>query len=433
MTELPSGWERRVLGEIAQTQLGKMLNSAKQTGVSGMPYLRNINVRWGSISLDDVKVMDVYEEERDKFTLKEGDLLVCEGGEPGRSAVWQLDAEIAFQNAIHRVRVAEGYSPDFIGMQFEWLARGGALDQFFTGVTIKHFPQQKLRRVPLVAPSLSEQEEIVRILDTQLARLDIVLEAVQAVRDRVDQLRRSLLHAAFTGQLTQPHRSHTANFPEGWSSDRLSRILEERFDGKKIQQGWSPKCESRPATEGEWGVLKTTAIQEGLFLAEHNKRLPDSLEPRPHMEVEPRDLLITSGGPRSRCGVACLVRTTQSKLLVSDKMYRFRPDESRVLSEFLEFALLAPEGKEQIDLMKTGANESGLRLTQSRFLEFQLTFPPLKEQQKIIGILGTQIARLDKALEVADRVEVECGRLRRSLLQAAFTGELTKKWREANG
>ena len=184
---------------------------------------------------------------------KEGDLLVCEGGEPGRSAVWKLDADMAFQNAIHRVRVAEAYSPDFIGLQFEWLAGGGALDQFFTGVTIKHFSQQNLRRVPLVVPSLHEQEEIVRILDTQLARLDTVLAAVQAVRDKADQFRRSLLHAAFTGQLTQPDPARGDSLPSRWGTVQL-----DDFAG--LTSGFAYKSSM---TEAGVPVVKIANVRNG--------------------------------------------------------------------------------------------------------------------------------------------------------------------------
>ncbi len=104
MTELPPGWAMTTLGEIAETQLGKMLSAKARTGNGGRPYLRNKNVQWGRIELDDLLHMDFTEAEFEKFRLRPGDLLVCEGGEVGRAALWRgTIADCAFQKALHRV------------------------------------------------------------------------------------------------------------------------------------------------------------------------------------------------------------------------------------------------------------------------------------------------------------------------------------------
>src|SRR5690348_648944 len=105
MSDLPSGWTQTTLGEIADTSLGKMLDRGKSQGDHLVPYLRNSNVQWGRVDLDDVLTMDIPLEERGFFGLQPGDLLVCEGGEIGRCAIWAGGSEyMAFQKAIHRVR-----------------------------------------------------------------------------------------------------------------------------------------------------------------------------------------------------------------------------------------------------------------------------------------------------------------------------------------
>jgi type I restriction enzyme S subunit len=206
LDEIPEGWRVSELGDIADTQLGKMLNSAHQTGAALKPYLRNINLQWGRIDLSDVKEMDIFENESEQFTLKKGDVLVCEGGEPGRSAVWNLDIEMAFQNAIHRIRPSDELLSAFACYQFEWLVKNGFLNENFTGVTIKHFSQQKLRRVKFVVPSLDEQAKIVEILEEQLSRLDASLAIMDAIESKSFAMRRSLLQSAFIGKLTKEWR-----------------------------------------------------------------------------------------------------------------------------------------------------------------------------------------------------------------------------------
>src|SRR5574341_1917083 len=107
-------------------------------------------------------------------------------------------------------------------------------------------------------------------------------------------------------------------------------------DGRDLHHGWSPQCERLPATDGEWGVLKTTAIQDGHFAPEHNKKLPAHLSPRPQLEVRVGDILMTCAGPRARCGIACLVRSTGPHLMLSGKMYRFRTRPDEVEPSYLE-------------------------------------------------------------------------------------------------
>jgi len=116
------------------------------------------------------------------------------------------------------------------------------------------------------------------------------------------------------------------DLPQGWATAGIEAILLPFENGQTLRQGWSPQCESFPAkTEDTWGVLKTTAIQDGDFQPEHNKQLPAGLDPDPSIEVQPGDLLLTCAGPRVRCGVICLVRKTRSRLMISGKCTAFDP------------------------------------------------------------------------------------------------------------
>ena len=159
----------------------------------------------------------------------------------------------------------------------------------------------------------------------------------------------------------------------------------------------------------EWGVLKTTAVQAGAFDDAHHKRLPSHFHPRPGIEVLPGDLLLTNAGPRARCAIPCLVRSTRSRLMLSGKIYRFRADESVMDPRFLEYLLLEPTTQQTLDRMKTGISDSGLNLTQAKFLSLPVVVPPLEEQRRIVDLLEDHLSRLDAAvasLEAAD------GRLR---------------------
>src|SRR5690606_15111197 len=101
--ELPKGWEWCRLDTITDPRPGKMLDKAKNTGEL-RPYLRNTNVQWWHIDLTDIKQMAISEEEKSEFIVTYGDLLICEGGEPGRCAIWTESEEMYFQKALHRAR-----------------------------------------------------------------------------------------------------------------------------------------------------------------------------------------------------------------------------------------------------------------------------------------------------------------------------------------
>jgi type I restriction enzyme S subunit len=115
VSQLPPGWAFTTLGEIAETRLGKMLSKKARMGNGSRPYLRNKNVQWGRIELDDVLEMDFTEAELERFGVLAGDLLVCEGGEVGRAAIWRGQLEwIGYQKALHRVRPLGEIAPEYL-------------------------------------------------------------------------------------------------------------------------------------------------------------------------------------------------------------------------------------------------------------------------------------------------------------------------------
>ncbi len=219
--------------------------------------------------------------------------------------------------------------------------------------------------------------------------------------------------------------------PRGWTWAKIEAVLAPMADGRILHHGWSPQCDAHPSESVElWGVLKTTAIQPGSFLAHENKALPKQLKPRLSLEVTSGDILLTCAGPRSRCGVACLVRQTRPRLMISGKMYRFRCDPSVMHPRFLEAFLQTSHAWRSIDEMKTGGSDSGLNLTHGRFRQLLVPVAPLAEQRRIVARLDglfAEISEGDAALAVTrDRL----GTFRRALLRAAVAGELTQDWRE---
>lgn len=195
------------IGELAQTNLGKMLDAKKASG-DPTPYLANINVRWGRFDLESLKVVPLTTEERTRLTMLPGDVIVCEGGEPGRCAVWDLEnSGIAYQKALHRVRVHDPrqLTPEYLALMLRETVQSGRADQLFTGTTIKHLPQEKLRLIEVPIPEPSVQAAALDELGEVAHSSERLSAELRAAKSRSQALRRAVLAAAFEGKLTGRH------------------------------------------------------------------------------------------------------------------------------------------------------------------------------------------------------------------------------------
>ena len=170
--ELPESWAWVNVGAVADSRLGKMLDKAKNKGTP-RKYLRNINVRWFDFDLSDILEMRFEDLELPEFALREGDVLICEGGESGRAAVWDgRDTDIYFQKAIHRVRFADFVDSDFFVKGLRASADDGRLAEYFTGTGIKHFTGKGLAAYLFPLPPPAEQRRIVAKVDEMMVLCD---------------------------------------------------------------------------------------------------------------------------------------------------------------------------------------------------------------------------------------------------------------------
>ena len=178
--------------------------------------------------------------------------------------------------------------------------------------------------------------------------------------------------------------------PDSWEWIRLSAILTSTDAGK------SPQCENRPRTIGEWGVIKTTAIQDGYFLAEENKVLPLDFNLQESMVVHHGDLLITRAGPRNRTGVICVVDGEPENLILSDKTVRLSYLRNFVNPHYVMAALSSPAMQYFVVDAMTGMASSQVNISQEKMKTFLLPLPPLNEQQRIVDEVSKIFGRIDK-------------------------------------
>ena len=194
-------WRLVKLSDVATSRLGKMLDAAKNRGEL-RPYLRNINVRWFDFDLNNIQELRISDDEAKTLTVRKGDVLVCEGGEPGRCAVWHgEDDRYLFQKALHLIRVGEKLLPEWICYSLKAAADSGSLADYFTGTTIKHFTGVSLSQFEFGLPSIEEQHEIVRRVERLFAFGERLEARWRAAQGQVAALTPSLLAKAFRGEL----------------------------------------------------------------------------------------------------------------------------------------------------------------------------------------------------------------------------------------
>ena len=218
-------WEDQALADFSESRLGKMLDKAKNTGVP-TEYLRNINVRWFHFDLMDLSKIKVEAEEIYKYNLEPGDVLICEGGEPGRAAIWKNEKEgIIFQKALHRVRLKKHVLPDYLLYNLFLDAKSERLNELFTGTTIKHLTGRNLSKYTIQVPPFQEQQEIVKRVEGLFAVADKIEAQYKSLKTKIDTLPQAILNKAFKGELVPQN-----------PNDEPASVLLERVKRTKIKK-----------------------------------------------------------------------------------------------------------------------------------------------------------------------------------------------------
>jgi type I restriction enzyme S subunit len=469
---LPSAWAWVTVGAVAQARLGKMLDKAKNKGAP-RPYLRNINVRWFDFDLSDLLEMPFEDSELAEFALRSGDVLVCEGGEPGRAAVWdERKSGIYFQKAIHRIRFGPAVEPHFFVLALKASAEDGRLAASFTGTGIKHFTGKGLSAYSFPLPPLSEQRRIVakvdelmtlcdrleegrktreetrdRLTAASLTRLTapettdqdfstharFALDTLPALTHRPDQikaLRQTILNLAVRGKLVaqdpaegvvglpQPDDEvSSVSVPKAWRYPRLVHLLSE-----DTRNGYS-----RRPDEAKDGVpilrISAGTLRRDGIVAEEEHKLISGIDEATRLQygLQEGDLLACRfNGNKAFVGRLTLFRDYLALVpIYPDKLIRIRLDRGLANPEFIRLA-------GESDLVRGSIEEfcattvGNWGISASNLKEVPFPVPPLAEQLRIVAKVDALMAlcdRLEAALATADTTRA---RLLEALLHEAL-------------
>ena len=224
-----------------------MLDKKKVEGTP-LHYLRNVNVRWESFDLSDLLEMPFKAEEIDRYSIKKGDLVICEGGEPGRCAIWNDDKDIMYQKALHRLRPFHGVLNKYLLFVLMQYSNSGHLEKYYTGSTIKHLTGESLSSLFVPIPPYNEQQKIICEIEKCLGLVGTIENNNADLQSTVNQAKAKVLDLAIHGQLVsqKPEEEpaiellkrinpnikipcdnpHYQKLPVGWSMCRLENIVD---------------------------------------------------------------------------------------------------------------------------------------------------------------------------------------------------------------
>lgn len=351
------GWVYRTLGEVCESDLGKTLNSSKDTGEL-RPYLCAINILWDKIDITTLKQTRFEDSELERYTVRKGDLLICEGGDIGRAAIWDKDYSIQYQNALHRVRFTDSVAPRFCLYFFMHLKKSGILDRRYgKGITIKHLVKSSLMSIPIPVAPIENQQAIV-------AELDKINELIGLKKSQLSDLD-SLAQSIFYEMFGDPVENE-----KGWEVKKLNEVSESITDGDHMPP---PKSERGIPFLTISDINKETReldFSNTFFVPQDYY---DGL--KEERKARTNDLLYTVTGSY---GIPVIVKTDK-QFCFQRHIALIRPMQKMLTTTFLCYWALSPSIKGVADRVATGIAQKTVGLNSIRQLDIVL--PPLPLQQ----------------------------------------------------
>lgn len=438
--EIPESWEWVTLKMIAVTELGKTLDKAKNQG-DYKPYLCSINVYWTGIDLSTVKEARFEESELPKYELKKGDLLICEGGDVGRSAIWEEEQEMYYQNALHRVRFYGGINPYYFRLLMECYKGNKILDEQSKGMTIKHLVQSALNTIYFPLPPIQEQQRIVDKFQSLLPLLDrynaaeIKLSGLNTGFPKL--LKKSILQEAVQGKLVP---QDPADEPASILLERIRAEKEELIKSGKIKRNKHESVifrrnnshyEKRGSEvmciddflpfelpcNWQWERLinlynfidyrgsTPTKIEAGipLITAKNVKKgyidykISDYISETEYCNRQSRgisrkgDILFTTEAPLGNVALADLEQFSAGQRLITLQQYT---SETFINNSLIMYFMLSNSFQSQLIEQSTGTTVKGIKA--DKLKQLWIPIPPLQEQMRILEqlekVLGACVA-----------------------------------------
>lgn len=382
------------------------------------------------VELNNPTVRNVTEKEQQGRLLHKGDLLLEKSGggenQPvGCVVLYDDDRPAVCSNFVARVQLAAGMHSSF----WRYVHTAAYAIRLTTGSInqtsgIQNLDQDRYFNERAAFPTEKEQQAIASFLDCETAKIDALVAEQEKLVALLKEKRQTVISHAVTHGLdpSVPMKDSGVEWlgevPAHWEVLSLRRVIQH------IEQGWSPECFAREAEDNEWGVLKAGCLNGGNYQEHENKALPAELNPETAYEVCVDDVLMSraSGSPEL-VGSTAMVEETRGRMMLSDKIFRLRLNETVAPSYFVK-TLNSRALRIQIENALSGGNGLANNLAQASLLGFFMCLPPLAEQKVIVAFIQAETSKLHALTAEAQSAITLLQERRTALISAAVTGQI---------
>jgi len=419
---IPSHWNAAPLKLVGSIVLGKMLTSQDKGGYFEKSYLRAKNIGWESVDADDIKSMWFSPYELEQYRLKRDDLLISEGGEVGRTAIWKDELEECYiQNSVHKVSINKNHHPRYHLYQSEFFGKIGYYDSIVNRVSIAHLTREKLKDVRFIAPPLPEQQAIADFLDRKTAQIDTLIEKKQRQIELLQEQRTALINQAVTKGLdpSVPMKDSgiewLGEIPAHWQVKQL-----RRYD-VLVQTGpFGSQLHAHEYVENGYPVVNPANMVNGKVVPDVNKHITE--EKRKELSrhiLEVGDIVFAR---RGELGRAVLITKIEAGWLCGTGSILIRFFESRLYSDYLSHYLRLPSLRDYFLSESVGSTMDNLN--SQMLLAMPMIEPPREEQEKLASHIRSVLEKTN-LLEEKVTKEIELlQEYRTALISAAVTGKI---------
>jgi type I restriction enzyme S subunit len=402
-----------------------MLDEKRITGEHLVPYLRNIDVQWDRINVEDLPKMDVGPHEHERYLLRNGDLLVCEGGEVGRAAIWLNGlAECAYQKALHRLRPHDaGQDPRYLFYTLRFAVDRGVFEANGNPNTILHLTGQQFRTYRFPNPPADEQREVAAFLDRETAKIDALVAEQQRLIELLQEKRQAVISHAVTKGLNpdvpmkDSGEEWLGDVPAHWSVERMKLAVRSAKNGI-----WGDEARGNEDDIACVRVADFDRSQLRVLLTEPTIRNVPERE-RVGRVLRQGDLLIEKSGGGESQPVGCVVLYEDTETAVcSNFVARVEletgqdPSYWRFVHAAAYFARVNTKSIKQT---------SGIQnLDAQAYFDELGPFPPLIEQQDIVAHIALRTNEIDQLVYDTERAIDLLLERRAAIVTSAVTGQI---------
>lgn len=398
--ELPEGWCWCLLPQISEHFLGKTLNKSTDVG-ENTQYLCSINIYWNDIALDNIKTAKFTKEERNKYLIQKGDILVCEGGDVGRSAIWNINTPMCFQNALHRIRLYDNIYSQYILFCIRYFKNIGLIDYRCKGVTIKHFTQSIIDSIPFPLPPLAEQQRIVSAVEQWMSVIDVLENNEEDLRQSIDKAKSKILDLAIRGKLVPqdsndepasellkrlgispdncPCEDLPFELPNSWCWCRLGAI-------GKWQAGGTPSRMHKEYYGGNIPWLKTGDLNDD-YITEIPEFITEDGVNNSSAKINPKGsvLIAMYGATIGKLGILTYPATTNQACCAC---VEYKGLLEKYLFYFLKY--------NKHNFIQQGGGGAQPNISKEIIVKTFIPLPPLAEQHRIVAKIEQLYSQLDE-------------------------------------